>query len=142
MATWWITLTAVLSTLLGPGDTHAACRTLGALDVRRAEAFAGATSAPLRKVYVDERAAEPDRALVRDYRGRGMRLVGMSMVRTSCEAAAERPGRVRLQVVETLGPTWAVDRTGQATALPKDRPTRRVVTLVEVRDGWRVARVR
>ncbi|RYJ06611.1 MAG: hypothetical protein EON52_05465 [Actinomycetales bacterium] len=142
MTTWWIALTAVLSTLVGPGDTHPACLTLGGLDVRRASAFATARSAPLEDVYVDERAREADRVLVREYRTRGLRLVGMSMVRTSCRVLDEAPARIRLDVVDTLGPTWAVDRTGTATPLPADRPTRHVVTLAEVDGAWRVAGVR
>lgn len=142
MATWWITLTAVLSTLVGAGDTHPACLTLGGLDVRRASVFATSRSALLEDVYVDEQAREADRVLVREYRGRGLRLVGLSMVRSSCRVLDETPTRIRLDVVEALGPTWAVDATGGATLLPRDRPTRHVVTLAEVDGAWRVAGVR
>lgn len=142
MATWWITLTAMFSTLVGAGDTHPACLTLGGLDVQRASAFATAHSAPLDDVYVDARAGAGDRALVREYRMRGLRLVGMGMVRTSCAVVEQGRSRVRLHVVDTLGPTWAIDQAGTMQPLPADRPTRHVVTLLAVGTVWRVAGVR
>lgn len=142
MATWWITLVAVLSTLVGPRDEHEACLALGVLDTRRAAAFASGSAEPLTDVYADETAQEADRLAVRAYRVRGLRVVGAAMRRSSCRVVHERPGRVRLEVVDALGPTWAVDTTGTAEQLPRDRATRHVVTLVERDGAWRIGGVR
>ena len=46
--------------------------------------------------------------------------------------------RVRLDVVDQLGPARVAWDDGGSTDLPRDQPTRRTVTLVSTADGWRI----
>jgi hypothetical protein len=52
-------------------------------------------------------------------------------------AASSR--RARLEVVDRLGPARIVWTDGSVTSLPRDEPSRRVITLVRTAEGWRIA---
>lgn len=127
---------------LGGADDDRECLVLGGLDAVRARAFVSGDEAMLTDVYVDERAARADAKVLRSYRERGLRLEGMSLVRESCRATDRAAGRVTLEVLDRLGPTWVESAEGVRRELPRDRPTRRVVVLERVDDVWRVAEVR
>ena len=132
----------LLAASLGGADHDPECLLLGGLDVVRARAFVEDDASRLRDVYVDERAARADVGVLRSYRDRGLRLDGMLMVREACRVFARSPQRLTLEVVDRLGPTAVVSRSGETQALPHDRPTRRTVVLERSVEGWRVASVR
>jgi len=137
MGLFWL-----LAAWLGGADDDVECLVLGGLDVVRTEAFITGEVARRRDVYVDERAAHADAVVLRSYRDRGLRLDGMVLVRESCRVTDRSPRRVRLDVVDHLGPTWVQAADGRRRDLPRDRPTRRIVVLERVGDVWRVAAVR
>lgn len=130
LVTWW-------ATLLGPGDTAAECLALGRLDAERARAFAAADPAALEAVYADDALRRRDQRVLRDYAARGLRLEGMAQLRSSCRLVDGDGRRLELEVVDRLGPTRVTGSDGSRW-LPRDRPTRRSVTLVRSDDGWRV----
>jgi len=49
---------------------------------------------------------------------------------------------VRLEVVDQLEPARVAWDDGTSTDLPRDRPTRRSITLVRADAGWRIAATR
>jgi hypothetical protein len=136
MGLFWL-----LAGLLGGGDDDPECLVLGGLDAVRTQAFVFGREPRLRGVYVDVHAARPDVDVLRSYRERGLRLGGMVLVRESCRVTDRSRGSVTLDVVDHLGPTWAVTEDGRRRDLPRDRSTRRTVVLDWTEDGWRVARV-
>jgi hypothetical protein len=136
-----LSVVAVLAGLLGDADRDAACLVLGGLDQSRAAAFATADPGRLTSVYATRHAAEADTAAVTSYRQRGVRVVGAVMHRRSCGVVSRSAGRVELDVVDRLGPAVAVRRSGLASPLPRDLPTRHQIVLVRTPAGWRIAAV-
>ncbi len=132
----------LLAAWLGGADHDPECLLLGGLDVVRARAFVAGDASRLGDVYADERTARADVEVLRSYRDRGLRLEGMLMVREACSVSVRAPQRLTLEVVDRLGPTSVVTRSGETRALPHDRPTRRRVVLELTDVGWRVASVR
>lgn len=141
MTQWWWGVVAALGALVAPGDQDPMCSVLGGLDLTRTRALTTERPALLAGVYLSDALRERDERLLASYAGRGLRLEGAAMERRSCRRVREPGPDVRLVVTDVLGPTWAVDRTGERRRLPQDRPTRRVVTLSPTADGWRVSRV-
>lgn len=129
----------LLAAWAGGDDRDPACLLLGALDARRSEALVRTDADALRSVYRDRRTAATDVATIRTYRHRGLEPRGMRLHRLRCDLRSGNRDRIRLDVVDVLGPSWVRDLTGRWRPLPRDRPTARTVTLDRVRAGWRVA---
>ena len=138
MTNWLLGLAALLGTFVGGGDEDLECLRLGALDAVRVLALTTGEPRLLTEVYVSDDAVAADRALMADYSERGLELRGSALERLECRVAQRSGGRVRLEVVDRLGPTWVVDADGRRRELPRVAAQRRVVTLVESDDGWRI----
>jgi hypothetical protein len=139
MSWWWL---LVLGLRAGLGVAHPAdcAPELAAADRVRAVAFAAGDPARLDGVYVANsplRAA--DARVVQDYGRRGGRVVGALLQVSECRETARSDTAIRLEVTESLGPAFVRWDDGSTSDLPRDRPTRRVVTLQRTRDGWRIS---
>ena len=137
-----LTLAAVvsgwLSVAVAAGDDG--CLLLTGLDASRTAAFATGSEAALREVYVAG-AGERDVAVLRDYAGRGLRLVGVAPRLLRCETVGGGPAVRRLEVIERLSAARAVG-AGVDRPLPSGRPRARAIVLRLGGDGrWRVAQV-
>jgi hypothetical protein len=134
----WVLIAAWRAVSPAPEDQWAT--RLSELDEVRAEAFARTDADLLSRVYVrGSRALEADATTIADYRERGGRVVGAELRVISCRVLAASSSRARLYVVDRLGPARAVWSNGSATQLPRDEPSRRVITLVRTQEGWRIA---
>lgn len=134
----WVLIAAVRAVSPAPADEWAT--RLGELDEVRAEAFATADAGLLDGAYVrGSRALRVDAATIDDYRRRGGRVAGAEMRIISCRVLAASTSRARLEVVDRLGPARIVWTDGSSTRLPRDEPSRRVITLVRTPEGWRIA---
>ena len=134
----WVLIAALRAVSPAPEDQWAT--RLGELDQVRAEAFASTDSGLLDGVYVrGSRALASDARTIADYRRRGGRVVGADLRILSCRVLAASASRARLEVVDRLGQAWIVWSDGSATQLPRDEPSRRVITLVRTDEGWRIA---
>ncbi len=124
-----------------PADAPAT-ELLRAWDVQRSAAYAAGSSRMLRDLYVaGSGAGRVDVRLLRDYRARGYRVVGMRMQVLALRLLEQRPDRLRVEVTDRLDGAVAVGEGGRL-ALPRDRPSTRTVTLVRGVDGaWRVSAV-
>ena len=137
----WVLIAAVRAVSPAPDDEWAT--RLSQLDEARAEAFATADVGLLDGVYVrGSRALKVDAATIEDYRRRGGRVLGADLRVISCRVLAASSSRARLDVVDRLAPARIVWSDGSATALPRDEPSRRVITLVRTTEGWRIAGAR
>lgn len=135
---WISVLVATVATLLGSDDLHWA-GVLGELDDVRAEAFANGDTARLDEVYAPSSTGrDADAAMISAYANRGARVTGADLVLLSCRVTSSSADEVRLDVVDRLGASRIVWDDGTSRALPRDQPTRRVVTLVRTADGWRI----
>jgi len=117
---------------------------LRTLDLARAEAWRRGDPAALGAVYA---AGSPllraDRADLRAYTDRGLRVAGASTTYDLVEVLSSGADRVRLLAVDQLGSTRAVSSvTGRTRALPRDDRARHLITLRQTPDGWRIAAVR
>ncbi len=115
---------------------------LGRLDAIRSRAWLHQAPQLLRRVYVPgARVLRLDRAMLVGYQQRGLRVRGVHLTFESVRVRSRSPGRVRLDVVDTLGPMTALGRGGRQ-ALPRDNPSRHVVVLARGAAGWRIAGIR
>jgi hypothetical protein len=102
-------------------------------DERRAEAWAAGDAAGLRRLYADgSGAGRADAAMLHAWEVRGLRVEGMEMQLLSVTVRRRTPDLLVLDVV---------DRLVGGTLLPRDLPTRHVVTMRVVAGQWRVAEV-
>ena len=125
-------------------EAHAAepfgVRVLRAWDVRRSRAYARADGAALADLYVaGSRTGAADRAVLRGYRERGLRVTGMRTQVLAARVLRESERRITLLVTDVLVDAVAGDGGRGRWALPHDRPSTRRVVLVHERGGWRVA---
>jgi hypothetical protein len=135
---WWVFLALTRSLMTSDDDRWVV--TLGRLDAVRAEAFATGDPRLLAEVYVNgSRAQRVDSAAIRDYARRDARVVGAELQILSCRLLSSTDRRVRLDVVDRLGAARVEWDDGTTRRLPRDLPTRRVVTLVRTTEGWRIA---
>ncbi len=131
----------LLALLASVGATDPGCLVLGALDERRSAALEAGDAAALTDVYPSGSSLlASDRGLVEQYRARGLRLRGARLERLACSTVARGSSRYVVRVVDRLG-TAQVEGSAART-LPRDRPTRRTVTIVRTEAGWRVGQVR
>jgi hypothetical protein len=131
------------------GSEARALAVLRAWDRRRAAAWAVGSADRLLHLYLPgSGAGSADARLLRAYRARGARVVGMRTQVLALAVLDQAPGRLRLAVTDRLSGLRVVSATdpggGRTGAwLPRDTATARVVTLVRsTRHGWQVAAVR
>ena len=112
-----------------------AVRVLRAWDARRSRAYAHADGAALADLYVaGSRTGAADRAVLRGYRDRGLRVTGCAP-RCSPRGCCASPGDGSSCWSPTSSSTrWPVTRVGRRWALPHDRPSTRRVVLVRSAD--------
>lgn len=73
------------------------------------------------------------------YAVRSATVVGAELWILSCRVVSSSADKVRLDVVDQLGSATVRWEDGSSRELPRDRPTRRTVTLVHTSAGWRIA---
>ncbi|WP_395659738.1 hypothetical protein [Nocardioides sp.] len=128
----------LLPAVLALGPTPA--EVLHAWDARRAQAWAAGDVADLRGLYTPRSAAgRADAAMLRAWQARGLRVEGLRMQLLAVRVRARTPTRLELDVTDRLAD--GVVAPGPE-ALPRDRPSRHLVTLRRVAGEWRVASVR
>ena len=138
---WLWVLIAILRAASPAPDDQWATR-LSALDEVRSEAFATTDVALLDRVYVrGSRARGADVATIQDYRRRGGRVLGADLRVISCRVLSASTSRARLDVIDQLSPAQVVWADRSTSALPRDEPSRRVITVVRTSEGWRIAGV-
>ena len=122
-------------------DTPAA-RLLRGWDTRRSAAYAAGSTRMLADLYVPgSTAGRSDVRLLRAYRARGFRVVGMRMQVLALRVVAKGHERLRLVVTDRLA-TATVQAHRRRVRLPTDTPSARTITLVRAPDGvWRVSDV-
>jgi hypothetical protein len=119
----------------------AALAVLRGWDVRRAAAWAAGDEAGLTALYTHGSAAgRHDRAMLRRYLARGLRVRGLRMQVLAGAVRTRTHDRIALVVTDRVAHAMAVGR-GVRVALPRDRASRRTVVLRRVGGQWRVARV-
>jgi len=117
-----------------------ALRVLRAWDARRARAYARGDGRALADLYVaGSRTGAADRAVLRGYRDRGLRVTGMRTQVLAARVVRASGRRLTLLVTDVMVGAVAGDRGRRRWALPHDRPSTRRVLLVRDRGGWRVA---
>lgn len=141
MDVWGITAVGYLMSLLGVTSGGAGCVALASLDLQRSLAWSSSSVEAVESLYVDPASAAPDVAALQQWQGRGLVLESAMLVIGSCVAVPESADRIRLDVVDRLAPTRAVDRFGSATALPVDTWSGRQVVLQRVDGTWHYAEV-
>lgn len=139
MTWWWLLVIALRAAVPAhaPGDCAAE---LAALDRVRATAFAAADPAKLEQVYADHSPLlEVDARTISDYRARRGRVAGALLLITRCREIERTATLIRLEVDEVLGPVVVRWDDGGSTLLPRDRSTRRQITLRLDAEGWRIS---
>jgi hypothetical protein len=117
-----------------------AVRVLRAWDARRSVAYAHADGAALADLYVaGSRTGAADRAVLRGYRDRGLRVTVMRTQVLAVRVLRESGRRLVLLVTDVLVDAVAGDRAWGRWALPHDRPSTRRVVLERDRGEGRVA---
>lgn len=136
----WVLIAVFRSLGLTPADHWATV--VDDLDQVRAAAFASADPGLLDKVYAPGSAARTvDAALIADYADRGGRVVGARLRALSCRVLSETGRTARLDVVDRLDDARVMWSDGSSHDLPRDRPSRRTIILVNTAEGWRIAGV-
>lgn len=136
---WFSVLVSALASLVASDEVRWAAA-LGEVDEIRAGAFATGRPELLDQAYApDSSARDVDAALIGSYEGRGGRVVGADLVVLSCKIVRASADRVTLDIVDRLAEAKVVWADGTTRSLPRDLPTRRVVTLVRTGDDWRIA---
>ncbi|MDQ3484104.1 MAG: hypothetical protein M3445_01610 [Actinomycetota bacterium] len=130
--------------VLDPGRHSAAIRwyaVLARLDAIRERAWRSGSAGLLTQVYAaGSPELELDQANLRAYLDRGLRVDGVSLDVRRLTVVDRHRHRVRLRIVDQLGPLEATTSDGRARSLPRDRPTCHLIDLRH--DGnWRVARI-
>nr|MCW2729073.1 hypothetical protein [Aeromicrobium sp.] len=134
----WVLLVAIRG--LSPAVDDQWATRLTILDRARAEAFASADPSRLDAVYVPgSDGLQEDAAVIGAYAQRDARVVGAELRVLSCRVVRVSRDRVRLEVVDQLGPSRVVWDDGASADLPRDRPSRRRVTLARTSEGWRIS---
>lgn len=139
----------LLAALLGlgaPADpdppTPEPLAVLHAWDQRRAAAWAAGDPGALRRLYTrGSTAGAADVAMLRAWRERGLRVVGMQMQLLSVAVRADTGDRLVLVVSDRLSSAVAVG-PGVRRTLPRDAVSTRRLVLVRVAGEWRLAQAR
>jgi len=124
----------------GPSTETYAVRVLRAWDARRSRAYAHADGAALADLYVaGSRTGAADRAVLRGYRERGLRVTGMRTQVLAARVLRTSEQGLVLLVTDVLVDAVAGDTGRRRWALPHDRPSTRRVVLVRDHGSWRVS---
>jgi hypothetical protein len=124
-----------------PSDRARALAILRGWDRQRAAAYAAGDAAALRRLYVaGSRSGRNDRRLLREYAGRGLRVVEMRTQILSVDIREHTGDALRLAVTDRLASAVAVGE-GVRTELPRDAATPRVVELRRAGPRWLVVEV-
>jgi len=128
-----------------PPSSDSRARWIGVLrrlDVRRERAWRSRRPALLLSVFAP--ASQPltaDLRALRAYRERGLAVDGARMRFWDPRVVAVAADSVRLQVSDRFGPARVLGGAS-TTPLPRDRPSRHLITLVDTAAGWRIGDVR
>ncbi|HET6561451.1 MAG TPA: hypothetical protein VFG72_06220 [Marmoricola sp.] len=110
-------------------------------DEQRAAAYSSGDVAALRRLYVRGTAAgRNDVRMLRGYVSRGLEVRDLELQRSQVAVLTSTDLRLRVELRERLAGATIV-AAGTEVSLPRDRPERRVVTLVRSRTRWRVTSV-
>ncbi|MGB0100376.1 MAG: hypothetical protein WBP61_08855 [Nocardioides sp.] len=132
-------LLPLLLLALAPAPAPTPVDVLRDWDEQRALAWSTADPAALRGLYTPGSAAgRRDLAMLDRWRARGLRVEGIRMQLLEVDTRRRTPDRLVLDVTDRL--TGATAAPGRLT-LPRDRPSRHVVTMVRVAGEWRVRSV-
>ena len=127
------------------GDQRRVMRAASVLrewDRRRSRAWSGGDTAALAALYTrGSRAGRHDHAMLTAYVERGLRVTGLRTQVLAISLRSHAPGRVSVEVTDRVVGAHAV-RRGVRVALPRDRPSTRVVSLRRAAGEWRVVDVR
>jgi len=124
------------------GQARHWARVLDRLDRLRSRAFERLRPSMLRRVYrCGSAVLRHERAVLDDYRDRGVRLLGVRLRLTDVRLLSASASKVTVRVVERLGSTSAVVGP-RRVQLPVDAPTSRLLHLVRSAGGWRIAAAR
>ncbi len=141
MDVWGFTVVGYLMSLLGAASGGPPCVALVGLDLQRSVGWSTGSVAAVQALYADPASAATDVAALQQWVDRGVRPASAMLVTGSCQVASGEGAVVRLEVVDRLAPTIAVDALGQATSLPVDSWSGRQVVLQQVDGAWRYAEV-
>ena len=123
-----------------PATEPFAGRVLREWDARRSRAYAEGDGQALSRLYVaGSRTGAADRALLRSYRDRGLRVSEMYTQVLALTVREQTDQRLVVVVTDVLADAIAGDRAHARWALPHDRPTTRRVVLVRDHGSWLVA---
>jgi hypothetical protein len=125
---------------------------LRALDLQRAQAFRTLDVALLDTIYIPGSTPwRSDRALLADYRSKGVRIHGLQLKIDKTTITRHTPTTVTLRTTDHLAAGQAVDKTGTTTPLPPGTPTTHLITLTATptdrqrarsqAPGWRIAAI-
>ena len=118
-----------------------AAAVLHAWDDQRAQAWASGDPAALRDLYTaGSPAGRADRAMLRSWHERGLRVTGLRMQLLAVRVRRWSDGRIVLVVTDRLAGGVSVG-SGVRVPLPRDEPSTRRVVLRRVAGEWRVRRV-
>ena len=133
----WLSLCAPVT----PPPEVPAAAVLHAWDDRRARAWAGGDPAALRDLYTaGSPAGRADRAMLRSWQERGLRVEGLRTQLISLVVRGWSQGRLAVVVTERLAGGVAVG-AGVRLPLPRDAVSTRTVVLRRVAGEWRVRSV-
>lgn len=115
---------------------------LTAIDRRRQRAWSSGDPTMLATVYTPGSAVlAADRRMLHAYAARGLLLSAVHMRYLSVAVRERAPGMVRLLVVDELAPLSVSAPGATALPLPRDLPTRQLITLRWSGREWRIAAV-
>lgn len=124
-----------------PSERARALAILRGWDRQRAAAYAAGDAAALRQLYVaGSRSGRNDQRLLREYAGRGLRVVEMRTQILSVDIRVHTGDALTLAVTDRLASAVAVGE-GVRTKLPRDAATSRVVELRRAGSRWLVVEV-
>lgn len=133
----WLSLCAPAA----PPPEVPAAAVLHAWDARRAQAWASGDPAALRRLYTaGSPAGRIDRAMLRSWHDRGLRVVGLRTQLLSLVVRAWSGGRLEVVVTDRVAGGVAVG-AGVRVPLPRDAASTRTVVLRRVAGEWRVSSV-
>lgn len=134
---------AVVFTILGPVHPDSAQAEIGVLYDAREHAFVQDRPSLLTQVYVrGATGAHTDRRTLSEYRRRGWRFIALEHQILAVNVQTRRKDRMVLEVVDRIARARVAHTSGSSIELPRDHPTRHVVTMHRTEDGWRIGRIR
>jgi hypothetical protein len=135
---WLSVLLALLGSLVPSADLHWV-GVLTDLDHARAAAFSAGDPSLLNRVYTrDSPGRDVDSSTIKAYAGRGGRITGAELTLLSFRVLHSSKRRVQVVVIDRLAAARVVWADDSSRSLPRDLPTKHVITLVRMSAGWRI----